>query len=229
MKRKEIKPQGVLSGKARLGRSTATAADWAEAALQLISESGLDALTVDALASRLGVTKGSFYWHFAGREDLLEAALERWQKQSVEITMLALGAVEDPRRRLELILSAAAQPPRSLSLYAALAGAPNHSVVRRVLKRVASERIAYLTDCYLQLGLQKVEAKAHAVLANAAYRGLLQLANEAPETMNDVNWQAYAQAFKAGLIPQPPLSKIRKPAAPKTRRKRTPNADRPIL
>jgi AcrR family transcriptional regulator len=221
---KHMKPKGMLSGKERLGRSTATAADWAEAALQLISESGLDALTVDALSRRLGVTKGSFYWHFTSREDLLQAALERWQKQSIEVTLLALRAVDNPFRRLELLLDAAAQPPRSLSLYAALAGAPNHSVVRRVLKRVASERIAYLTECYLQLGLPEAMAKAHSVLANAAYRGLLQLANEAPESMNDVNWQAYARTFKMGLTPGRSLSKNRSRAVLESSRKRTPKS-----
>src|SRR5262249_46241776 len=52
------------TGKERLGEPTLTASDWAEAALQLIAEQGLGALTVSALAARLGVTKGSFYWHF---------------------------------------------------------------------------------------------------------------------------------------------------------------------
>jgi hypothetical protein len=106
-----------------------------------------------------------------------------------------------------LLLDGAAQPPRSLSLYAALAGAPNHSVVRGALQRVASGRIAYLTDCYRQLGHTEAEAKALSILANAAYRGLLQLANEAPESMMDVDWQAYAHAFKAGLMPALPPSK----------------------
>ncbi len=59
------------SGAKRLGQPTLTAADWAQAALQLIAEAGLGALTVEALAARLGVTKGSFYWHFKGRSDLL--------------------------------------------------------------------------------------------------------------------------------------------------------------
>src|SRR5215468_4942191 len=66
---------GKGSGAKRLGQPTLTAADWAQAALQLIAEAGLGALTVEALAARLGVTKGSFYWHFSGRSDLLAAAL----------------------------------------------------------------------------------------------------------------------------------------------------------
>jgi len=61
---------------------TLTAADWAEAALQLIAEAGLGALTVETLAARLGVTKGSFYWHFKGRSELLADALGRWEHRS---------------------------------------------------------------------------------------------------------------------------------------------------
>ena len=140
------------TGKARLGEPTLTASDWAEAALQLIAEKGLGALTISALAARLGVTKGSFYWHFKGRDDLLAAALARWERSVGEI-IRSLDAIPDHRRRLELILDAASQPPRSRSLYAALAEAAEDPVVRKVLQRVASLRIDYLEVCYRGLGL----------------------------------------------------------------------------
>src|SRR6188768_1247696 len=115
---------GVAStrtGTPRLGAPTLTAADWAEAALQLIAEAGLRAVTVSALAARLGVTKGSFYWHFQGREELLAAALAGWERRATEETVQALDAIPDHRRRLELILGASSQPPRARSLYASLA------------------------------------------------------------------------------------------------------------
>jgi AcrR family transcriptional regulator len=70
------------TGAKRLNEPTLTATDWAEAALQLIAEAGLGALTVKALAARLGVTKGSFYWHFRGRSELLAAALNRWEQRA---------------------------------------------------------------------------------------------------------------------------------------------------
>jgi AcrR family transcriptional regulator len=38
--------------------------DWARAALEAFSRGGLPAIAVAPLARRLGVTKGSFYWHF---------------------------------------------------------------------------------------------------------------------------------------------------------------------
>jgi len=189
------------TGKARLGEPTLTASDWAEAALQLIAEKGLGALTISALAGRLGVTKGSFYWHFTGRDDLLAAALGRWER-SVTDVVRSLDAIPDPRRRLELILDAASQPPRSRSLYAALAEAAEAPVVRKVLQRVASARIDYLEQCYRGLGFTAPLARATAVFAYAAYRGLLQLAHEAPASLPG-EWASYAALNRRTFVPAP--------------------------
>src|SRR5262249_1858275 len=188
----------------RLGEPTLTASDWAEAALQLMAEKGLGALTVSALASRLGVTKGSFYWHFRGRSELLAAALARWEQRATTEAITGLEAVHDPRRRPELMLDAASQPPRARSLYAALAEAAGDPVVRRVLNRVASARIDYLETCYRALGLTAPQATAHAVLAYAAYRGLLQLAHEAPGAL-PADWSSYPGVIRTALIPTAPI------------------------
>src|SRR5690606_7033358 len=67
-------PPATSSRGARL-----SAADWAQAALDVIAEQGVSAVAVEPLARRLGVTKGSFYWHFPSRDALLQAALERWE------------------------------------------------------------------------------------------------------------------------------------------------------
>src|SRR5882724_2007720 len=178
------------SGAKRLGQPTLTAADWAQAALQLIAEAGLGALTVEALAARLGVTKGSFYWHFKGRSELLAGALGRWEHRATTEAITGLSAVTDALQRLHLMLDAASQAPRSRSLYAALAEAAEDPVVRQVLNRVASARIAYLEASYRELGLAQPLAQAKAVFAYAAYRGRLQLAHEAPAAL-PTDWSAY--------------------------------------
>ncbi len=72
-----------------------TAAHWEQAALDTLAESGLGAVAVESLARRLGVTKGSFYWHFPTREALIKAALERWERGDEEVVM---AQVEDDRR-----------------------------------------------------------------------------------------------------------------------------------
>jgi AcrR family transcriptional regulator len=191
----------IATGAVRLGEPTLTASDWAEAALQLIAEKGLRALTVTALASRLGVTKGSFYWHFQSRSELLRAALARWEQGATSAAIKGLEAITDARRRLELMLDAASQPPRARSLYAALAEAAEDPVVRDVLNRVASERIAYLETCYRTLGLSPAMAKSHAVFAYAAYRGLLQLAHEAPAAL-PTDWSSYPGVIRNALVPK---------------------------
>lgn len=199
------------TGTKRLGEPTLTAADWAEAALQLISEAGLAGLTVDALAARLGVTKGSFYWHFHGRADLLAAALGRWEQRATDEAIKGLDAITDARRRLELLLDAASQPPRSRSLYAALAEAAADPIVSDVLNRIASVRIAYLETCFRGLGLPRSEARARAVLSYAAYRGLLQLAHEATSAL-PTDWSTYPSVVREALIPPAPPKRRAPPA-----------------
>ena len=190
------------TGAKRLDEPTLTSSDWVEGALQLISEAGLRALTVDALAARLGVTKGSFYWHFKGRSELLADALGRWEHRATTEAIAGLSAVTDARQRLIFMLDAASQPPRSRSLYAALAEAAEDPIVRRVLSRVASARIGFLERCYSELGLPVSQARVKAVLAYAAYRGLLQLAREAPAVLPD-DWPAYAEAVVQAVGPAP--------------------------
>ncbi len=199
------------TGAKRLNEATLTSSDWMEGALQLISEAGLRALTVDALAARLGVTKGSFYWHFKGRSELLAGAFGRWEHRATTEAITGLSAVTDPRQRLILILDAATQPPRSRSLYVALAEAADDPTVRRVLNRVALARIAFLETCYRELGIPESQAKAKAVLAYAAYRGLLQLAHEAPAGLPD-DWHLYAETVLKALGPAPSVK--RRPRQP---------------
>ena len=47
-----------------------TREDWARAGFLAFVEAGLDAVVVEQVARRIGATKGSFYWHFGGRDDL---------------------------------------------------------------------------------------------------------------------------------------------------------------
>jgi hypothetical protein len=85
-------------------------------------------------------------------------------------------------------------------LYAALAEAAEDPVVRRALNRVASARIDYLEACYRELGLAQPLAKAKAVFAYAAYRGLLQLAHEAPAVL-PTDWSSYPTVVRQALGP----------------------------
>src|SRR3546814_7811782 len=82
-----------------------TADCWAEAALDAIAGGGLDAVAVEPLARRLGVTKGSFYWHFANRDALLRAALQRWEQTETDDIVARIGPESDPYVRIVKLLS----------------------------------------------------------------------------------------------------------------------------
>ncbi len=60
----------------RLGRE-----DWITAAIEVFTESGIDAVRVERLAARLNVTKGSFYWHFKNRKELHQAIINHWSRR----------------------------------------------------------------------------------------------------------------------------------------------------
>ena len=58
-----------------------------DAALEVIENEGVNALRLDALAASVGVTKGSLYWHFKDRDDLIRAALQEQMRRLTEGSM----------------------------------------------------------------------------------------------------------------------------------------------
>ena len=55
---------------------------WLDAAYQLLTEQGVEAVKVMPLAKLLNVTRTSFYWHFKDRESLLEAIVDIWERKN---------------------------------------------------------------------------------------------------------------------------------------------------
>ncbi|MEM7076039.1 MAG: TetR/AcrR family transcriptional regulator [Pseudomonadota bacterium] len=68
--------------------------DWIDAAQAMLVESGIDAVQITVLARRLGVTRGSFYWHFDSRESLLAAITDRWRNQNTNVMLDAVAGVK---------------------------------------------------------------------------------------------------------------------------------------
>jgi AcrR family transcriptional regulator len=71
------------------------AAAWTDAGLSVLAENGVGAVRVEPLARLLAVTKGSFYWHFKDRADLLSAMLVSWRRQA---TLKIIERIERSQR-----------------------------------------------------------------------------------------------------------------------------------
>jgi AcrR family transcriptional regulator len=176
-------------------------ADWEAAALDALAENGLAGVAIEPLARHLGVTKGSFYWHFADREALLAAALTHWEKSHTERVIDEAEAVRDPRERLAHLIGRVLAGGRSDRIHIALASA-KHPLVRETLARVTHRRLVYLESCYVELGQPRREAKRSALLAYVAYVGLVHLRLEAPEELPAREaFAAYVEHLIGKLVP----------------------------
>lgn len=183
-------------------RARLSAEDWELAALHLISEQGVGALAVEALARQLGVTKGSFYWHFRTREALLNAALERWEQYGEREVINQIAQIADPRKRLPELFRRVAHELQPHRVYAALLKALDHPQVIPVMARVSQRRMEFLTTAYSEAGLPPVEALNRARLTYAAYVGFLQLNfTLGLPRINHEEFDAYVEHMIATLIP----------------------------
>jgi len=178
-----------------------SAADWAQAALDVIAEQGVSAVAVEPLARRLGVTKGSFYWHFPSRDTLLQAALDRWEEVEQEQVFGSLEEVADPRERLRQLFQLVGHETKPHAIYSELLKALDHPAVQPVVQRVSQRRLEYLTASFRQAGLGRADAQHRARLTYAAYVGFLQLRTQQPK-MTHEEFEEYLEHVINTLIPR---------------------------
>ena len=82
--------------------------DWLDAAFDAVVQGGFDNVRVLVIADTLGVTRGSFYWHFADRADLIAALLARWRERELDSNRrLQSESAADPEADLERLLESA--------------------------------------------------------------------------------------------------------------------------
>ena len=188
-------------GPGRRGRPGLTAEAWAEAALTAITDTGLDAVNVEELARALGVTKGSFYWHYGSRADLIAAALTLWERRDTDGYLSVIANIPDPAERLRRLIANAVRLSQRRNVYAALSQADSEPV-QEVLQRVAEQRIAFLTGLYADLGLPPQRARLLARLAYATYIGLMRMTAEAPAApLSTEDLEALTDEATRALLP----------------------------
>ena len=183
-------------------RSTLSAADWERAALQLIAQKGVQAVAIEPLARRMGVTKGSFYWHFSSRESLLDQALQRWEEHDARNLSKSLGEIDHPRDRLISFFRRVGKEKLTHEVYSKLCAAAGHPQVEPVLERVANRRIAHLSAAFREMGLPGDQAANQARLTYSVYLGFLQLQRQhQTPSLSSEEFDAYIEHVIATLIP----------------------------
>ena len=149
-----------------------TREDWLETGLQLLAESGEQALTLERLCKVANRTKGSFYHHFKNHDEFINALLKHWQSKYTEQIIIAVERLIDPiTQRRELDRLAANVDDRLERIIRNWSGVDER--VRQTIKQVDDRRIEYLTDLIGKIGhLDRQTANELAIIEYAAFLGL---------------------------------------------------------
>jgi len=146
--------------------------DWIDHALNRLAEVGIDKVLIAPLSRELGVTKGSFYWHFKDRQDLLDGMLMRWEGVGTLHIIEQVdkeGGTADERLRRMIDLSVEQVSSR---LEPALRQwGRRDKNVREALRRVDEQRLEFLKRLFVQLCGSKTEAEARSWLLYSLITG----------------------------------------------------------
>jgi AcrR family transcriptional regulator len=162
-------------------RPNLTREDWIQAAQQVLVKSGVDAVRVDTLAKELNITRGSFYYHFKSRNELLEGILAGWRTRATEDVILHLSdAQSTPQHRLQRLMELplhgqTAKEAAAIEL-AIRAWARRDEHARQAIDEVDRYRLSYIKGLLLQADIEPQDASDRAYLIYA-YQISLSLLN----------------------------------------------------
>lgn len=136
-----------------------------------LSTQSVDAVKVEAIARRLGVSKGSFYWHFKNRAELLEALLEHWERDTLRLIQESRQA-PTAQKRLLWLFNAIAQTNNQFSADTAIfLWAKKSPLVAQRVREVEEKRVCYLRELLGEYCLDEAEAARRAEVAYLAFLG----------------------------------------------------------
>ena len=154
------------SEKSKLGKQ-----DWIDRGLIVLADQGMNAVRVEPLAKELAVTKGSFYWHFKNRQELLEAILLDWVNRQTDsiIEQIDVAGGDASTKLLHLFELAVQDDGRVEN--AIRAWATSDVKVAETLAQVDQRRLNYTKDLFLQVGFTPFESLVRARMVYYALIG----------------------------------------------------------
>ena len=166
--------------------------DWLKTGLQIIGEQGAEALTINSLTNRLGVTKGSFYHHFQNYQDFKESLLNFFEEDGTSQVIRLVEIASTPLAKLESLLDITSEGWPRLE-FAIRAWALQDKLVQDYQKRIDHRRLAYLQEVVQSLGINGEQARIIAQLLYTIYVGSRQIT---PPIQGEQLSQLYREIMK---------------------------------
>ncbi|RRS02199.1 TetR/AcrR family transcriptional regulator [Glycomyces terrestris] len=126
---------------------TASKERWLDEGLTLLAESGVKAVTIDALSERLGLSKGSFYHHFKGMAGYHAALLDHFEQRETQafIDLVESLPVHDGAVKLRALIDASVADEVSVAVEPRMRIWASHDeAARSCIARVDAKRLDYL-------------------------------------------------------------------------------------
>ncbi len=157
-------------------RSQLDRGNWIESAIDVLAREGIAGLRVEVLAKRCGVTKGSFYWHFKDRQDLLAAVLEHWREgriRDIEKTTSFTPGMERSQLHYAIEVYGASRNRKGMSIELAVRDWARHDPqAAAVVEAVDLYRLDCTRKLFVAAGMSDAEAKSRSLLLYACVFGL---------------------------------------------------------
>lgn len=144
--------------------------DWIRAGVEVLSSKGIDGVHVEALARTLNISKGSFYWHFRDRSDLMEAILEEWETRQSDWNREGDG-LKNPVERWARLFELFSEPGYAHLETAMSSWAHQDERVARRIADADRKRVAYLSRVFREIGFAPAQAVEWANAAMFLYLG----------------------------------------------------------
>jgi AcrR family transcriptional regulator len=187
-------------------RATLSPPSWIDAATEVLVDHGIDHVRVDVLAQQLGVTRGSFYWHFRDREALLRGVLQRWRETATEsLTARLERAHADPLEQLRDVISLpfrGRSAARAARIELAIrAWARRDAMARQAVDEADAARLAYITQIFCALGFAMAQARSRAFLAYSHNLGEALMASQSGATQQRERARFVEMLLARGSLP----------------------------
>lgn len=145
--------------------------DWIRAGIEVLASEGRDAVRVENLARKLRISKGSFYWHFKDRDDLLEAILDAWESAQADWNVDEREVHRNPAERWANLVELLSRPGhRSLDV-AIFSWAREDERAGRRVREIEKKRVAHLRQVFREIGFTAAQAEEWSDAAMLVYLG----------------------------------------------------------
>jgi AcrR family transcriptional regulator len=147
-----------------------SAEDWLHQGLRTLAKSGFTALKAEPLAKAMGVSRGSFYWHFADIGVYHAAILKHWRDVAAEQVIANLEMVPKDRDALALLLHRAFSSTPALE-NAVRTWATVDPAARAAVQAIDQRRLGYIETLLRQSRLSADVARARAQILYWTFLG----------------------------------------------------------